>query len=77
MSEAWADYCAKVVPTYASRVQITECRRAFYAGAEALLVMLMGGLDPGPEATAADENLLRKLHDELHQFAADVLKGKA
>jgi hypothetical protein len=33
IKEHWEDYKTKVIPENASRGQLTECKRAFYAGA--------------------------------------------
>jgi hypothetical protein len=75
--DAWASYRAIVIPTDAGHAQVKECRRAFYAGAEMLLVEIMRGLSPGPDSTQSDEDYLGGLHQELLQFAADVKSGRA
>ena len=76
IEQLWESYCAEVVPLGARAVQITECRRAFYAGGLALFSSIMAMLDPGTEPTEADLNKLTEIENELKQFGKDVLKGK-
>jgi hypothetical protein len=75
--EAWAIYRSRVIPSSAGSVQIQECRRAFYAGAESLMVAIMDGLDPSRDPTEGDEAYLNALHQELLVFAIDVKEGRA
>jgi len=77
LAESWATYRERVVPVDAGRLQVQECRRAFYAGAEALMRGVMKNLDPGLEPTAEDLQRMADLEGELQQFAADVRAGKA
>jgi len=75
--DAWNSYRASVMPANAPPVQIQECRRAFYAGMECLMVAIMGGLDPGSDATEGDLDYVAALHQELLNFAQDVRAGRA
>lgn len=68
----WATYNAAVLPKDAPEIQRTECRLAFYAGAQAAL-MLMANV---PESEAAGIAYLQGLHDECRQFAKDYAAGK-
>lgn len=77
LAESWATYRERVMPENAMRLQVVECRRAFYAGAESLYVGIMKGLDPGLEPTEADMARMEDLDKELKQFAADVGAGRA
>jgi hypothetical protein len=74
---AWDDYRAKVIPHDAGATQLQESRRAFYAGAESLMLLILTGLSEGPETTPSDETWIAAMHGELHQFARDVKAGKA
>lgn len=74
---AWRDYHAKVIPPTAGEVQIQETRRAFYAGATALLMLLMKQLEPGSEPTAKDLAMMDALEQELLTFALDLKTGRA
>ncbi len=58
-------------------IQKQEMRRAFYAGAQSFLGILMNGLDPDAEPTEADLQRMDALDKELQQFSKDVLAGKA
>lgn len=77
VAQAWDDYRAIVIPKNAGPTQVRECRRAFYAGAESLLVQIMQGLSPGPDSMQSDEDYLNALHAELHAFAREVKEGRA
>jgi hypothetical protein len=77
IAQAWDDYRAIVVPKNAGPTQVQECRRAFYAGAESLLVVILQGLSPGPDSTPSDEDYIARLHAELHAFARDCKEGRA
>jgi hypothetical protein len=70
VAEAFADYRAKVLPPNAPDVQITECQRAFYAGAYFLLMNLAANI--GDESTPEEEGIveLEKLKAECEAFAA-------
>jgi hypothetical protein len=74
---AWNNYRAKVIPKDAPAVQLLECRRAFYAGAETLLSAILRSMAPGPDVTQADEDYIAAVHNELLAFAQDVKEGRA
>jgi hypothetical protein len=75
--DAWNDYREKVLPFTAPPIQIRECRRSFYAGAEMLMCEILNGLDPSPGATQSDIDYIATLHEELLRFARDVERGMA
>ncbi len=75
MQEAWHDYRTKVVPPTASPVQVIECRRAFYAGAGALMGEVCAMLSPGPGCTREDEDQMKQLFQEMQAFARSVKEG--
>lgn len=60
--QVWDSYQSQVIPKSAGKVQIDECRRAFFAGAQAL-----NGL-------YAQFNI--EIQDEINGFVDDVTSGK-
>lgn len=80
VADLWQSYAARVLPPDAPPVQRQETRRAFYAGAGAVLSGVLLGLveSPGPaEAdTEADTQAINELLEELDAFARDVAAGK-
>ena len=74
--EEWNSYRTTLLDG-ASPIQIQECRRSFYAGAQALFFMIINGLTPGSEPEPADLEMLDQITEELKEFASDVFEGKA
>lgn len=74
IAEAFEAFRMDVIPVNAPPVQVEECRKAFYAGATALLYGVMSDLDEGPEATDADTAILDGVAKELHAFADGLVK---
>jgi hypothetical protein len=78
LGTAWRDYRVKVMPLAAPAIQATECRRAFYAGAQAMIAAMLSFLghndDPATEQELADMDALQA---ELDRFANDVKAGRA
>lgn len=72
---AWRDYRTRVIPLDAPAIQATECRRAFYAGANALLVAILGALEPGTEPTEADLRMMDEIAAELDAFGEAIRGG--
>jgi hypothetical protein len=77
MSEAWTSYRDAVLPRNAPSVQVIECRRAFYAGAQAFFSATMRHLEPGTEETDNDMTFMAGLDAELTDFNEQVKKGLA
>lgn len=77
LEAAWALYRAQVIPADAGKVQVKEARRAFYAGAQAMLNEQITMLDLSTEITEADLRKMDELDHELKQFATDVQRGMA
>jgi hypothetical protein len=69
---AWQDFALKVIPAGAPPIQITESRKAFYAGAMCLLDSLMKVLGPGKEPTESDLLIMDGVQKELAQFLKDL-----
>lgn len=74
---AWLTYRHLVMPADAVPVQIQECRRAFYAGAQMLLTELLAMVSPGDECTEEDLQKMDQVQTELEQFSLDVSEGRA
>lgn len=70
VAEAFATYRAKVLPADAPAIQVTECQRAFYAGAYFLLMNVAYNI--GDESTPEEQGIeeLEKLKAECEAFAA-------
>ena len=73
----WLDYKMRVVPRDAPAIQIKETRRAFYAGAMAFYSQVMSLLEPGPEPTAKDLQMVGDMVEELIEFNEKVKRGEA
>ena len=65
---------SKVAVTSASK---TQARRVFYAGAQAILDILLGGLDPEKKVTEGDVDRMAALSAELRAFGENVEAGRA
>ena len=76
MAGQWEDM-RRLLLADAHPVQVQEMRRAFYAGGQALLGLIMSNLDPGEEPTDADLARMDQLEAELMQFGRDVAEGRA
>jgi hypothetical protein len=78
LARQWADFEHKILdPLDASQLQRREMRRAFYAGAQTLFALIMGGLTPGPEPQPIDLVNLSMLIAELDEFVVKVKQGIA
>jgi hypothetical protein len=73
----WASYRTEVVPKDAPDVQVTETRRAFYAGALTLITSLRAAVSNGVEATDADMKVMESVEDELMAFKTAVMNDQA
>jgi hypothetical protein len=80
VARAWDTYRALVVPANAIDIQVRECRRAFYAGAQAILNTFLSieagppGVDPTEEQLQAGAEFLERVRLELEEFARGVGK---
>ena len=74
----WITYRNAVIPNNASSTQLSESRRAFYAGAWALYSLMMNNFEHGTEdETPKDLELMAKLDGEMRDFKERVVKGWA
>lgn len=78
IEEGFNSYKAMVIPKDAPEVQVTECRRAFYAGAAILLQSMMIIMDADREPTANDLMKMAAIQEELdafgHQLDKEIFK---
>lgn len=64
----WLGLRLIAVPKNASATQVSEMRKAFFAGAQHLFSSIICVLDGGQEATGADLRRMTRIHEELEQF---------
>lgn len=76
IGSSWSSYRAAVVPASAGPTHVKECRRAFYAGAQAVLLLQMqiSGADVPDDVGA---QYIESLHRELATFAQLIQAGQA
>lgn len=77
IEKSWLSYRTECIHAEAGQLQLIESRRAFYAGARALLTAITDILEPGEEATDADIAMLEAIHVELNDFMDALKAGKA
>jgi hypothetical protein len=80
IDEAWQDLRANILPPHAPAIQLKEMRRAFYAGAQAMMnALVLNVSDTGDinDVTPEDEALIEDIQAELQQFADDLQAGRA
>lgn len=75
MAKLWAGFEKQVVPADAGPTQRQEMKRAFYAGAWALLGELMKIDDSMSDADGAA--YMSRVEAELRRFNRDVQEGRA
>lgn len=76
IAEQWATFAAMVMPKDAEPVQRQEMRRAFYAGAEAMLRLQWIAGDSRVTENGAMA-MIEGWHDECRRFALQVAAGTA
>lgn len=72
----WESYRAEVLPEDAGLVQITECRRAFYAGAQAMINLYAVIAEPSVSEDAGMA-MISGFLDESRRFGEEVGAGRA
>jgi hypothetical protein len=76
--EEWNGYMKAVFPDgRPDAIQLQETRRAFYAGAHAILSRILGDLTGGTEAEEQDLTMMNDFENELRSFNEDVKAGRA
>lgn len=73
IGDQWDSYRAVVVPHDAPPSQLTDCRRAFYAGAESMRRVLLAA----PDDEAAELAVCGNVEADLVAFGQEVLRGEA
>lgn len=70
IGEEWAAYLDAIVPAGASAGQIEECKRAFYAGAQAMYAATLAAVGDDDDAVceARIDALGREMSDFLRLF---------
>lgn len=74
VQDEWTDYSLRVMSARASTMQRIETRRAFYAGAAAMMKLVNIAAE-APEREACQKMMM--LDAELHRFKDDVREGRA
>jgi len=68
-------YRLAVMQRDAPPIQVSECRMAFFAGAQHLFASIMQILDPGNEPTEQDLRRMSQILEELQSFASAISNG--
>jgi hypothetical protein len=76
MLEEWNSYAASVVPVGAGLAQKVETRRAFYAGACAVLSRIQQALSKDDELTDDDMHLMEDIARELTEYGKAVSENR-
>lgn len=71
----WVGYQMLVVPAGASKTQVTETKKAFFAGAHHLFASIMSILGPGGEVTDKDLDRMTAVSEELEKFAKELVEN--
>jgi hypothetical protein len=75
VQEEWERYALSCIPPEAPEIQFRECRRAFFAGASALMNRVIEiGNDPISEEEGC--RILSAIEAECRQFCVDVAEGR-
>ena len=77
MAEQWDQFARAVLPKRCPDIQRKEMRRAFYAGAQAIMFGVIANLAPDHEPTQEDLDMMTELQNELNEFAQLVKEGRA
>ena len=64
----WVGYRVAVIPPNASDIQLSESRKAFFAGAQHLWGTVMSMLEPGSDETPNDMRRMDYIAKELEAF---------
>lgn len=72
VAESFAGYQADVIPADAPRIQVEECRRAFYAGVYFMLMNLQGYMAEEDTPEEVGIAILEAIQHECETFAAPL-----
>jgi hypothetical protein len=73
--EAWNSYREQVIPRDAPAVQVTESKRAFFAGAGSIWMVFTSQQTGAPLVVSVNSQILEDIDAELRQFLAKVRAG--
>lgn len=68
----WLSLRAMAIPATASDIQVSEMRKAFFAGAQHLYASIMSILEPGAEPTEKDMKRMELIDAELRAFVEEI-----
>lgn len=68
----WQGLRIFALPQNASEIQVTEMRKAFFAGAQHLYASILSFLEPGTDETPNDMKRMEMLDKELRQFVQEL-----
>ena len=77
LAAAWAAFDAMVFEGSVTSAAKTQARRVFYAGAQAILDILLAELDPENKVTEGVVDRMEALSAELRAFGENVEAGRA
>jgi hypothetical protein len=72
LEAGWTAYRHLAMHPASPPIQISECRTAYYAGAQHLFGSIMSMMDPDAEPTDADMNKMELLQRELSDFLVEL-----
>jgi hypothetical protein len=71
----WRSFRENVIPHDAPEIQVTESKRAFYAGAIVMFCKMQCVVGMGPDEAGVGR--LEALQKEFVEYARDLMDGKA
>ena len=74
IESGWQALRLQVIPLNASDVQVTEMRKAFFAGAQHLFASIVGMVDEDLDPTPDDLRRVELVHKELEGFVAELTR---
>jgi hypothetical protein len=77
VAEQWVSFEKAILPPNCSDVQRQETRRAFFAGAFAIVDAITLAMSHEDDMTAEDESVLTDLMVERELYLANMLVGRA
>lgn len=75
--ERWEEYRRQAVPAECSPVQLSETRKAFYAGALSMQGVIGSDMDPGEDLTELDVAHYGAIMDEITDYLRSLVPPRA
>jgi hypothetical protein len=72
LKSIWDSYLVQVIPVLAPDVQVTESKRAFYAGAHAAFLLMIATTKKSDGEATKD---IEELNKEIQEFAEEQKNG--